>query len=314
MYDLIVIGGAAVGSAAGIYAARRKLNFLIIAKDLGGEVALSGAVNNWPGIIDIQGFDLAEKFAEHLKSYGVAADEGAEVISVKPEKNYHVVTAKNSAGEIKTYQTKTVIVGTGIHPRELGVPGEKPLLHHGVTSCTVCDGPLFTGKVTATIGAGNSALESALMMMEIASKVYLLTKYPNTPATQGGFPKGEAILIEKVKAAKNVEIIYEANTTEIVGDKVVTGLKYQDAAGQVQQIAVQGVMVHVGMIPNSQFIDCVKKNAQGEIEVDLLGRTSCPGIFAAGDVTNIPYKQIAIAAGQGVTAALTAIDYLNKLK
>lgn len=313
MFDLIIIGGAAVGTSAAIYAARRKLNFKVVAKDLGGEVALSGAVNNWPGIISTDGITLAEQFTAHMKSYEADIDEGWEVTSIKPGKNYHIVTATNGE-ETKTYQAKAVIVGTGIHPRKLGVPGEDALIHKGVTSCTVCDGPLFKGKVTATIGAGNSALESALMMMENASKVYLLTKYPNTKATQGGFPKGEAILIEKVKAAKNVEILYEANTIEILGEAAVTGVKYKDAQGKKHATEVQGVMVHVGMLPNSQFIDCVKKNAQGEIEIDILGRTSCPGIFAAGDVTNVPYKQIGIAAGHGITAALSAIDYLNRWK
>lgn len=152
------------------------------------------------------------------------------------------------------------------------------------------------------------------MMKDIAAKVYLLTKFADTPETLGGFPKGEAVLVEKIKAAKNVEILYQAKTLEILGDAKVTGLKYQDAAGTTRDISLDGAMIHVGMIPNSQFINLVKKNELGEIEVDHLCRTSVPGIFAAGDVTNIPYKQIGIATGHGITAALSAIDYLNKLK
>ncbi|MEK7084700.1 MAG: FAD-dependent oxidoreductase, partial [Patescibacteria group bacterium] len=147
----------------------------------------------------------------------------------------------------------------------------------------------------------------------IASKVYLLTKYPNTKETKGGFPKGEDILIEKVKALSNVEIIYSANTKKILGETFVSGLVYEDTeTKQEHELNINGVMVHIGMVPNSQFVDCVKKNALGEIEIDLIGNTSCKGVFAAGDVTNIPYKQIAIAAGQGVTAALSAIDYVNR--
>lgn len=311
MYDLIIIGGAAVGCSAAIYAARRGLKFKIVTDNIGGEVALSGVVNNWPGIIDIQGFELAQKFAEHAKSYGVEIDEGWMVTDIKPVKNYYVVTAKNAVGVEQTYETKTVIIGTGIHPRRLKIPGEEALMHKGVTSCTVCDGPLFKNKTTITIGAGNSALESGLMMATIAKKVYVLTKFENTPETQSGFPKGERILIEKLKAEKNVEIVYGAHATEILGDKRVEGLAYTDSTGATQKITTDAVMVHIGMVPNSQFATLLEKNKQGEIITDMRCRTNLPGIFAAGDVTNIPYKQIGIAAGQGIVAALAAIEYSN---
>ena len=226
-----------------------------------------------------------------------------------------MVVGKEGEGKERLYKTKTVIVGSGIHPRQLGVPGESALKGKGVPSCTVCDGPLYKGKITATIGAGNSALESALMMSEIAKKVYVLTKYPNTKETNGGFPPGENILIDKVKSLPNVEIIYNADTKEIIGDAVVSGLRYEESATKkIHELLVQGVMVHIGVIPNSDFISSVKKNPLKEIEIDTLGKTSVPGIFAAGDVTNVPYKQIAIAAGQGVTSALSAIDYINRWK
>ncbi|MDO8626168.1 MAG: FAD-dependent oxidoreductase [Candidatus Magasanikbacteria bacterium] len=314
MLDLVIIGGAAVGCSAAIYAARRKLNFRLITENIGGEVALSGETNNWPGIISIDGFDLAQKFAEHAKSYDVNIEEGWRVTDIVPTKNYHVVRAEKSNGEAVALETKTVIIGTGIHPKRLGVPGEDKLDRKGVTYCTVCDGPLYKKKITATIGAGNSALESALMMGSLAEKEYLLTKFKNTPEFQGGFPKGDAILIEKVKALNNIEIIYEADTTEIVGDTKVEALKYKTAAGENKTIVVQGVMVHIGMIPNSQFASKLKKNSLGEIVTDQLCHTSVPGIFAAGDVTNIPHKQIAIAAGTGVVAALEAIGYVNTWK
>jgi alkyl hydroperoxide reductase subunit AhpF len=151
------------------------------------------------------------------------------------------------------------------------------------------------------------------MMAGIASKVYVLSKYANTKETNGGFPRGENILIDKVKAMDNVEILYEADTKEIVGTDSVEGLIYEDITTKEQKkIEVQGVMVHIGMIPNSQFVSCGKKNPIGEIEVNTKCETDCPGVFAAGDVTNVPFKQIAIAAGQGVTAALSAIEYINK--
>jgi len=314
MFDLIIIGSAAVGSSAAIYAARRKLNFKVIAKDLGGEVALSGEVANWPGILSIQGFELAQKFTEHVKSYGVEIEEGFEVKNITTENNIHTVHIENGVGEKKEYQTKAIIIGSGIHPRHLNIPGENDFMHKGVTYCTVCDGPLFKNKITATIGSGNSALESALMMKDIAEKVYVLSKFTNTKEHNFGFPPGENILIEKLQDAKNVEILYETQALEIIGDKKVTGLAYKDKSGVKKNIEVAGVMVHIGMTPNSGFINLVEKNKAGEIIVDTKCRTSVPGIFAGGDVTDIPFKQIGIAAGQGIVAALSAIEYLNRWK
>ncbi len=311
--DLIIIGAAAAGSAAAIYAARRNLNFVIVTKDIGGEVALSGDVQNWPGIIKTTGFQLAQDFKKHLDSYQVKIEEGWEVKSINQKNNIQIIQAKNSVGEKKEYKTKTIIITSGIHPRSLNIPGEKEFRGKGVTYCTVCDGPLFKNKITVTVGAGNAALESALMMAGIAEKVYLITKYSDTRENNGGFPRGENILIDKIKKLNNVEIIYNANSQEIIGKDMVSGLKYQDLENnETKEIAVNGIMVHIGMIPNSSFVDCVTKNPVGEIEIDLKCKTNCPGIFAAGDVTNVPYKQIAIAAGQGVTSALSAIEYINK--
>ena len=313
LLDLIIIGASAAGSAATIYAARRNLNFIIVSKDIGGEVALSGEVGNWPGIVETTGIELAKNFHKHIQSYNVKIEEGFEITSIKQEKNHHIVTAKNFLGEEKTYSTKSVIIASGIHPRNLNLPGEKELRGRGVTYCTVCDGPLFKDKITATIGAGNAAIESALMMAGIAEKVYLITKFPNTKETLGGFPKAETILVNKVKKLDNVEIIYNAETTEIIGKDNLQAFKYKDIeTKEEKEIAVDGLMVHIGMIPNSDFVTCGTKNPIGEIEVDIKCKTTCPGVFAAGDVTNIPYKQIVIAAGQGVTAALSAIEYINK--
>jgi thioredoxin reductase len=314
MLDLVIIGGAAVGCSAAIYAARRELKFRIITENVGGEVALSGTVNNWPGIIDIQGFELSQKFAEHARSYGVNIEEGFWVEEIRSEKNHHVVVVKKPGGKIEEIETKSVIIGTGIHPRHLEVPGEDKFLHRGLTYCTVCDGPLFKNKTTVTIGAGNSALESALMLAEIAKPAYVITKFPNTEETQGGFPKGEKILIDKLKSHPNVKIIYSANIKEIKGEGKVEKIIYEDSEKKTQELAVDGVMVHVGMVPNSGLAKSVTKNKQGEIMVDAKCRTNVPGIFAAGDVTDIPYKQIGIATGQGIVATLAAIEYINRWK
>lgn len=312
MLDLLIIGASAAGCTAGIYAARRKLNFQIVTDNVGGEVAFAGVVENWPGIQKIHGFELALKFAEHVKSYGATIEEGWRVESITKKENYFIITAKNAGGQEKNYETKAVIVATGIHPRHLKVPGEDEFAHKGVTYCTVCDGPLYKNKITATIGGGNSALESAIMMAEIAQKVYLLTLAHDTAEEKFGFPAGEDVLIEKVKSLPNVEIINGAITYEIFGDTKMKGLKYRDDKGE-HEIASDAAMIHVGMVPNSQFLD-VEKDKAGQIIINQRCETSTPGIFAAGDVTNLPYKQIGIAAGQGTIAALAAIDYLNKLK
>ena len=313
MLDLVIIGAAAAGCSAAVYAARRNLNFVVISKDIGGEVALSGDVDNWPGQIHTTGIQLADDFHKHALSYNVQFEQGLEVTEILHEKNHHIVVTRDYTGLEKRFETKTVLIGSGIHPRNLGAKGESELKGRGVTYCTVCDGPLYKNKITCTIGAGNSALESALMMGTIASKVFLITKFSNTPETNGGFPKGENILIDKVKAMPNVEIIYSADSQEILGENVVSGVQYKDTvSGEVKKIDVQGVMIHVGNIPNSNFAKDITKNKQGEIETDKICQTNIPGIFAAGDVTNIPYKQISISAGLGVTAVLAAIDYINR--
>jgi len=315
MLDLIIIGGSAAGVSSAIYAARRNLNFKLISKDLGGEVALSGEVGNWPGITSIQGFELSQKFIEHLKHYNVDIEDGMKAVGITPTDNYHVITAENGVGVKKTYEAKSVIIATGIRPRYLKVPGEEEMRSKGLTYCTVCDGPLFKDKTTITVGSGNSALESALMMAEISKKVYLLSKYKDTEENNGGFPPGENILIEKVKSIDNIEIIYNGLTTEIIGQGMVSGLKYKDQDNDEEKIVeVQGVMVHIGQIPNSHFTDCIEKDKAQNIIVDKKCRTSRAGIFAAGDVTDVPYNQIAIAAGQGVIAGLAAIEYINKWK
>lgn len=310
LFDLVIIGAAAAGCTAAIYAARRHLNFVVVTMDIGGEVALSGDVENWPGTEHTTGIELAQAFEKHAKSYDTPFETGMEVTAIEQVDNYHVVHAKNYSGDTKQYKTKAVIISSGIHPRELGVPGEKELKGKGVTYCTVCDGPLFKGKTTATIGAGNSAVESALMMGEIAQKVYVLTKYPESE--KHGFPKAEDVLVKKMLDLKNIEIIHSANTTALTGTDKVEGLTYTDADSQEKTLTIDAAMVHIGVIPNSTFVDCANKTKAGEIEVNLETETSCKGVFAAGDVTTIPYNQIVIAAGQGATAALKAIDYINK--
>jgi len=294
-----------------------------VSKDFGGEVATSGEIGNWPGIKKIDGLELSKQFEDHLGSYGVEPELGVWVERIhKSDDGTFCVTTKKK-GELKRgekmaedgngnpicdYEAKTVIVATGVHPKSLDIPGEKEFRGKGVTYCTTCDGPLFKDKVTATIGGGNSALESSIMMAGIAKKHYVINKNPQF--------KGDKILIDKVSGLENVEIIYNALTSKIIGEQFVTGLKYKDTGtNEEKQLDVEGIMVHIGMVPNSDIVpDDVEKNEYREVVVNIRAETNIPGLYAAGDVTNIPFKQIVIAAGQGTTAVLSAIEYINRLK
>lgn len=302
MFDLIIIGGSAAATTAGIYAARRGLNFKIVTKDFGGEVATSGEIGNWPGISHTDGITLANQFREHLKFYNVVPEEGVEVDKITKQKD-NTFLIKTKTGQ--DYLAQTVIVATGVHPKELSVPGEKEFRNKGVSYCTVCDGPLFSGKTTAVIGGGNSALEAGLMLADISLKVYIINK--NTQF------KGDKILLDKLMAKNNVEILYNVKTTQIIGEQFVTGLKYDKESEH--EISVDGIFVHIGMIPNSYIVPAeVQKNEVGEIAVNKNSETNVPGLYAAGDVTDVPFNQIVIAAGQGCVALLSAVQYLNKLK
>ena len=304
MLDLIIIGASAAGISASIYAARRRLNFKVVSKDFGGEVATSGEIENWPGIIHTNGIDLADQFRKHAEANNVVIEEGKIVEKVKKEGNIFTISGKDSDGAVFEEKAKLVLIATGVHPKELNVPGEKEFKNKGVSYCSVCDGPLFAEKIVAVVGGGNSSLESAIMLSEIASKVYLINKNPKF--------KGEQVLIDKVSKIAKVEIIYEAKTSKILGGEFVNGIEYSNKSGETVKLAVDGVFVHIGRISNSGFIEGVELNEAGEIKVNTLGETNIPGLYAAGDVTNVPYKQIIVAAGQGVTALLSAVDYLNK--
>lgn len=306
MYDLVIIGGSAAGSAAAVYASRRKLNFVLISDDFGGEMARAGEVLNWPAVTEITGIGLTEKFKEQLAFNDVEPQLGIRVEEITKTDVGHFVISAKKGDEALTFETTAVIVATGVHPRHLEVPGEEELYGRGVTYCTTCDGPLFKGKRTVTVGGGNSALESALMMAEIASRVTIINI--------NDIFKGEQVLIDKVTNDDRIEVIYNAKTTRIEGEPLVERVVYEDKeTGEERSIDTQGVFVHIGLIPNSGFIDeAVEKNNFKELVVDKKCQTSVPGLFAAGDVTDVAYKQLAIAAGQGVTAALSAIEYINQ--
>ena len=306
MYDLLIIGGSAAGASAAIYAARAKLNFKVITKDLGGEVANSGEIGNYPGFNVTNGVELSEKFAEQMRFNQIDIETGVYIERIVRNGKTFVVTTKDDSEQSKTYEAKAIILATGARPRHLGVPGEQEYYQKGLSYCTTCDGPLYRQKIVTTIGGGNSALESILMMSNLASRVYSININPEFT--------GEKVYIEKVKNLPNVVLIPNAQTTTIVGNAAVSGVEYfEKASGDKKVIETQGVFIHIGIIPNSDMAkDLGVTNKFGFIEVDTHMQTAVPGFFAAGDVVNVPYQQIAIATGQGTTALLSAQAYLNK--
>ena len=304
-YEILIIGGSAAASAAAVYAARREVNCKIITQIWGGEVAQSGSIGNYPGFNEINGLELSNKFRQQVEFNQVSIEEGVWVEKiVKKNDGDFIITAQKNSRNIE-YCAQAVIVATGVHPRQLNAVGESNLRGKGVSYCTTCDGPLFRGKTVAVIGGGNSALESALMLKELCPKVYLLTINDEL--------MGETIYITKLQQADNVEIIYGSDTKQFMGANRLEAVEYIDKKSKtVKKVEVQGAFVHIGLVPNSNIVpEEVKKNKLNEIITNGLGETKVPGLFAAGDVTDIPFKQIAIACGQGVSAVLRAIQYLD---
>jgi alkyl hydroperoxide reductase subunit F len=296
MYDLIIVGAGPAGITASVYASRKRLNFLAVTNDIGGQAAYSGDVENYTGYQFITGPDLVSKFEEHLKQYNIQLKEGEEAADIK--KTDDMISVRTNKGE---YQAKAVIVASGKKSKELAVPGEREFKGRGVTYCATCDGPLFVGKDVAVIGGGNSALDAALQLVKIARYVYLINITPSL--------SGDAIMKDKVRQNKSVKILNGTQIVSILGDKMVSAIKIKKE-NKEEQLSVQGVFVEIGLIPNSSFVRGVEKNKLGEIKVNCYNETNVPGIFAAGDVTDVPEKQIIIAAGEGAKACLSAFRYL----
>ncbi len=298
LYDLIIIGAGPCGVTAAIYAVRNRLNVLILTKDIGGQMAWSGLIENYSGYETTTGPDLTSKFEQHIRNLGAVIKDREVVEKIeKEEKGFTIKTKKN------VYNSKAVLIASGKNPKYLQVPGEEHFKNKGVVYCAICDGPLYTNKTIAIVGGGNSALDATLQMVNIAKHIYLVTKNDHM--------KGDNIMLEKIKKYSNVQIVYNSLTKEIKGNKVVESIVLQTPEGE-KELKVDGVFVQIGLIPNSQFIDMVEKNEYGEIIIDHENRTNVPGIFAAGDVTHISEKQIIIAAGEGSKAALTIFKYIMK--
>ncbi|MBI3638355.1 FAD-dependent oxidoreductase [Candidatus Wolfebacteria bacterium] len=303
MYDLIIIGGGPGGVAAGVYAARKKIKSALIADSFGGQSFSSPDIQNWIGIKSISGFDLAKSMEEHLR-----AQEGIDIFEdlaseVRKENDFFSVLTKNG----KIFNTKTILVVSGSRRRKLGVPGEEKFDGKGVAYCSTCDAPLFKNKAVAVVGGGNAGLEAVLDLAPYASKIHLLEFSDSL--------RGDLITQEKIKTDSKVEIIFNAETLEILGDKFVSGLKYKDLkTNGIRNLEVQGVFVEIGSVPNSDFVkDLVRVNKFGEIIIDHKTQAaSLPGVWAAGDVSDTLYKQNNISAGDAIKAVLNIQEYLNK--
>jgi len=300
MYDLIIIGAGPAGITAAVYAARKRMNILVISEDIGGQAAWSGDIENYTGYQFISGPELAVKFEEHMRKYEIKLCERERAREVNKQGNIiEIKTNKNS------YFAKSLIIASGKRSRELKVPGEKEFKNKGLTYCATCDGPLFSGRDIAIIGGGNSALDAAIQLIKIAKQVYIINIKSELA--------GDQVMREKIMSAGNVTVFNNSQVTAITGDNFVKALKF-NKDGQEQIIAVQGIFVEIGLIPNSELASSIDRNDKGEIKVNSRNETNIPGIFAAGDVTDVPEKQIIIAAGEGSKAALSAFRYLAKNK
>ena len=300
---MIIIGAGAAGLAAGIYGKRSGLKTLILEEKMaGGTTADAPLVENYPGFQSIGGRELAEKMVTHCRSIGVEIHELEKVVSLEFKGEKKIVETDKA-----TYETKTVVIASGTRYRELGIPGEKEFRGRGVSYCGVCDGPLFKNKRVLVVGGGSSAVITALYLAELASEVKLTHRR--------GMLRAEEALVEALKNKRNVEILWNTEAKKIEGANVVgKALLFDNKTGETKELEVDGVFIQVGETPNSQLAKKAGVNVDGEgyIIVDMRQRTNIAGVYAAGDITNHPVKQVGTAVGQGITAALEAYGYVRQ--
>ncbi|OEF28595.1 alkyl hydroperoxide reductase subunit F [Vibrio rumoiensis] len=305
-YDVLVVGGGPGGSAAALYAARKGIRTGVVAKRFGGQVMDTMAIENFISVKRTEGPRLATDLAEHLKEYDVdvITEQQADKVMGQSFTDDGFIHVSLESGA--TLKSKSIILSPGARWREMNVPGEQEYRNKGVAYCPHCDGPLFKGKRTAVIGGGNSGIEAAIDLAGIVEHVTVLEFADVLRADQ--------VLINKANSLPNIDIITMAQTTEVIGDgKRVTSLKYKDRhTDEIKEVELSGIFVQIGLVPNTEWLkdSDVKLTERGEIIVNDRGETSMPGVFAAGDATTVPYKQIIIAMGDGAKASLSAFDYL----
>jgi alkyl hydroperoxide reductase subunit F len=303
-FDMLIIGGGPAGAAAAVYAARKGIRTGIVAERFGGQTLDTLGIENYISVLETEGPKFAAAMEAQVRHYGVDIMNGQRVTSVQPASAPGAllgVLLENGA-ELKA---RTVILATGARWKNVNVPGEAEYRTKGVAYCPHCDGPLFKGKKVAVIGGGNSGVEAAIDLAGVVGHVTLLEFADSL--------KADAVLVNRLKSLPNVEIHVNAQTTEITGDgQKVNGLKFKDRpTGAEHAVALAGVFVQIGLVPNTEFLKgTLELSKYGEIIIDAKCHTSLPGVFAAGDVTTVPYKQIVIAAGEGSKAALSAFDHL----
>ena len=302
-YDMLIVGGGPAGAAAAIYAARKGVRTAVVADRFGGQVLDTMAIENFVSVTATEGPALARALESHVRTYGVDILDGERAATLN-RREYLEVGLDSGA----TLRARSVVVATGARWREMNVPGERDYRNRGVAYCPHCDGPLFKGKPVAVIGGGNSGVEAAIDLAGLASHVTLLE--------YDGALRADAVLRRKLAGLANVTVLTSAQTLAVDGDdRRVTGLRYRNRGdGSEQALAVEGIFVQIGLVPNTDWLKgTVALSARGEIEVDPHGETSLPGVYAAGDCTTVPYKQIVIAVGDGARAALGAFDHLIRL-
>jgi thioredoxin reductase (NADPH) len=302
-WDLIVIGAGAAGLAAGIYAARSGLKTLVLDEKIaGGTTADAPLVENYPGFQNISGFELAQKMVAHCRNTGVIIREFEKVLSLNLKGEKKIVKTNRAS-----YETKTVVIASGSHYSKIGLLGEKEFLGKGVSYCGICDGPLFKGKRVLVVGGGNTAIMTALYLAGLASEVKIAHR-------RDAF-RAEEALVKALKEKANIEILWNTEVKEIKGEKLVNKvIIFDNKTGETKELVVDGVFVQVGETPNSQIAReaGVEVDKDGYITIDSRHRTNMPGVYAAGDVTNHPVKQIGTAVGEGITAALEAYGYIRR--
>ena len=302
-YDLIIAGGGPAGAAGGVYAARKKMKTLLVAESFGGQSIVSNEIQNWIGTKAVSGLELAGMLEGHLRAQeGLEIEEGERIAGIRDMGDGLEISAESG----KKWLTKYLLLATGSRRRKLGIPGEKEMDGKGVAYCSICDAPIFKDKDVAIVGGGNAGLEAVLDSLPYARKIYLLER--------GEELKGDAVTQEKIRKDPKVQVITRAETLEIIGEQFVSGLRYKDGSGEIKELAVQGVFVEIGAVPNSDPAKgVVEMNRMGEVVVDhKTQRTSHPRIWAAGDVSDVLYKQNNISAGDAVKAVLNIYEVFNR--
>ncbi|AWG36736.1 alkyl hydroperoxide reductase subunit F [Alcaligenes aquatilis] len=301
-FDVLIVGGGPAGAAAAVYAARKGIRTGVLAERFGGQVLDTMSIENYISVVETNGPAFATALEQHVKTYDVDIMNLHRAKGIRREGKKVIVDVDGGA----QLKAKSVILATGARWRELNVPGEQDYRNRGVAYCPHCDGPLFKGKDVAVVGGGNSGVEAAIDLAGLVKHVTLIEF--------GDALRADQVLQNKLRSMPNVTIITQAQTTEVLGDGAkVVGLNYLDRqTQQAKSIKLDGVFVQIGLVPNTEWLkgSDVALSRHGEIEVDVRGATSLTGVFAAGDVTTVPYKQIVIAAGEGAKAALSAFDYL----